>query len=87
MHKVLNILSSILVLLFFWGTYKYYSSNTNLKIKDFNRINIDKIIKQKISNLPILTNDTNDAIEFNNSMSSEIKNSKPRSFWNLLKSK
>ena len=87
MHKVLNILSSILVLLFFWGTYKYYSSNKNLKIKDFNRINIDKIIKQKISNLPILTNDTNDVIEFNNSMSSEIKNSKPRSFWNLLKSK
>ena len=40
----------------------------------------------KISNLPILKNDTDNVIEFNEGFSNEIKNDKPRSFWNLLKS-
>ncbi len=38
------------------------------------------------SNLPVLKNDTNNVIEFNDGFSSEINNDKPRSFWNLLKS-
>ena len=58
----------------------------NVNAKDFNRININKIINEKISNLLILHNDTNDVIEFNNSFSNE-KKIKSRSFWNLLKSK
>ena len=40
-------------------------------------------ISSKISNLPILKNDTKNVIEFNNGYSNEIE--KPRSFWNLLK--
>ena len=87
MNKIFNILLTSLVLIFFWSTYKYYSSNKNLKAKEFNRSNIDQIIKEKISNLPVLTNDTANIIEFNNSISEEINNDKPRSFWNLLKSK
>jgi len=58
-----------------------------MKTKEFNRVNINKIINDKISNLPVLSNNTNNIIEFNNSISDEITNSKPRSFWNLLKSK
>ena len=57
------------------------------KILNFNRLNIDEIIKKKISKLPVLNNDTNNVIEFNLSFSDEIKNNEPRSFWNLLKSK
>ena len=87
MHKIFNILFASLILTFFWCTYLYYSSNKNLKVKEFNRSNIDQIIKEKISNLPVLTNDTANIIEFNNSISEEINNDKPRSFWNLLKSK
>ena len=41
----------------------------------------------KITNLPILKNDTNNVIQFNDGYSNEMKNDKPRSFWNLLKSK
>jgi hypothetical protein len=50
-----------------------------------NRSNIEEIIKTKISNIPILKNDTNNVIEFNSSFSEEIKDNKRRSFWDLLK--
>lgn len=86
MEKVINIFYMLLVLIFFFTTYKYYSSNKNIEDKSFNRININEIIDTKISNLPILKNDTNNVIEFNDGFSNEIKNNKSRSFWNLLKS-
>ena len=46
-----------------------------------------KIIESKTSDLIILTDDTNDVIEFNDGFSNSIRNDKKRSFWNLLKSK
>ena len=86
MQKFVSIFFLILVMMFFGTTYKYYSSNKNIKDKEFNRNNIDQILNNKISNLPILKNDTDNVIEFNDGFSNEIKNDKPRSFWNLLKS-
>ena len=87
MQKLLYILLVSLILTFFLSTYKYYSSNKNLKNKEFNRNNIDQIIKDKISDLPILDNNTNDVILFNDSFSDELEKNKTRSFWDLLKSK
>ena len=87
MLKVINIFFLLLVLIFFLTTYRYYFSNKNIESKEFNRNNIDQIINQKISDLPILENDTNKVIEFNSGYTDEIKIDKPRSFWNLLKSK
>ena len=86
MKKIVSIVFILLVIIFFGSTYKYYSSIRNINNKEFNRNNIDKILDNKISNLPILKNDTNDVIEFNDGFSNEIKNDKPRSFWKLLKS-
>ena len=86
MQKFVSIFFLILVIMFFGTTYKFYSSNKNIKDKEFNRNNIDQILNDKISNLPILKNDTDNVIEFNDGFSNEIKNNKPRSFWNLLKS-
>ena len=86
MQKIISIFFFILVIIFFGSTFKYYSSNKNIKNKEFNRNNIDQILNDKISNLPILENDTDNVIEFNDGFSNEIKNDKPRSFWNLLKS-
>ena len=86
MIKVLNIFIFLIVLSFFFIIYKYYSSNKNIEVKNFNRNNINEIINSKILNLPILNNDTNNVIHFNDGFSSEINNDKPRSFWNLLKS-
>tara|TARA_Y200000002_G_scaffold245616_1_gene203174 strand:- start:110 stop:373 length:264 start_codon:yes stop_codon:yes gene_type:complete len=87
MSKILNIFLGILMLIFFFNIYSFYSSNKNLESKEFNRSNIDQIINKKSSKLPILKNDTNNVIEFNDGFSNEIKNDKPRSFWNLLKFK
>ena len=87
MGKILNIFLGILILIFFFNIYSFYSSNKNLESKEFNRSNINQIINTKISNLPILKNDTDDVIEFNDGFSNEIKNDKIRSFWNLLKFK
>ena len=86
MQKFVSIFFLILVIMFFGTTYKFYSSNKNIKDKEFNRNNIDQILNDKILNLPILKNDTDNVIEFNDGFSNEIKNDKPRSFWNLLKS-
>ena len=87
MKKILNIFFFILIIIFFLSTYKYYSSNKNIIEKEYNRSNIDQIIDKKITNLPILNNDTDNVIEFNDGYSNNIKNDKPRSFWNLLKFK
>ena len=87
MFKVINIFIIALVISFFIVIYKYYSSSKNIEKKKYNRNNIDEIINTKISNLPILENDTDNVIEFNDGFSTKIKNDKPRSFWNLLKSK
>ena len=86
MIKIFNILLGILILIFFFNIYEFYSSSRNLESKEFNRINIDQIINTKILDLPILVNNTDNVIEFNDGFN-EIKNDKPRSFWNLLKFK
>ena len=77
----------IFIILFILSIYRYYSSTKNIEIKNFNLNNIDEIIKMKISDLPVLTNDTDNVIEFNNSLESERKFEKKISFWELLKIK
>ena len=85
MYKIINLFFLIIILLFFFNVYNYYSSNKNIKNINLNRSNIEEIIKTKISDVPVLENDTNNVIEFNSSFSEEIKDNKRRSFWNLLK--
>ena len=85
MKNILNILLIIVITTFFLSTYKYYSSNKNIESKSYIRNNIDEIINKKITNLPILENDTDNIVEFNDGFSNKTKNQKPRSFWNLLK--
>ena len=86
MNKVLNILRILLVAIFISFTIKYYSSSKNIVNRDFIRLNIDKILDEKVRNLPILSNDTNNVIQFNDSIEKDIKDEK-RSFWDLLKNK
>ncbi len=87
MTKVINFFFFLLVLIFFLFIYKYYSSNKNIEAKDFNRNNINEIINNKISDLPILKNDTKNVIEYNDGFSNENNKNKSRSFWDLLKTK
>ena len=85
MNKVLNILMILLVAIFISFTIKYYSSSKNIVNRDFIRLNIDKILDEKVRNLPILSNDTNNVIQFNDSIEKDIKDEKKRRFWDLLK--
>ena len=87
MTRLINIFLLLLILTFFLNTYKIYSSKKNIEVKNFNRNNIDEIVNSKISNLPVLKNDTYNVIEFNDGFSNKIKDEKSRSFWNLLKTK
>ena len=87
MNKIINLLVIILIFLFFFNIFNYYSSNQNIKNINLKRLNIQKILKDKTSNLPVLENDTKNVIEFNSSFSEEIKTNEQRNFWNLLKIK
>tara|TARA_B100000941_G_C28506298_1_gene557538 strand:- start:2233 stop:2496 length:264 start_codon:yes stop_codon:yes gene_type:complete len=87
MYRILNISLFILIIIFISVIIKYYSSNKNINIKKYNRTNIDQILKEKVSNLPILENDTSNIIEFNDSFDNEMGREKKRSFWDLIKNK
>ena len=87
MYKIINLFLLTLVLLFFFKVFTYYSSNKNIKNINLKRLNIEEILEKKISDLPILENNTNNAIEFNSSFSNQIKNKEKRNFWDLLKIK
>ena len=85
MIKILNIIMFLLIIIFIFSIYDYYSSNKNIDAKNYNRKNIDQILKEKIIDLPVLKNDTNNVIEFNNSLKDGIEENKKRSFWDLIK--
>ena len=86
MYKILNILMCLSILIFTYIVFKNYS-NINIDIKNYNRTNIDQILKEKVIGLPVLANDTDNVIDFNDSFENFMKDEKKRSFWNLLKSK
>ena len=87
MFRVFNIIMLSIIIYFIFVILSYYSSNKNINAKRFNRSNIDQILKEKITDLPVLVSDTNNVIEFNNSLENEINSNKKRSFWDLLKNK
>ena len=84
--KFFNTVIFLIFIIFFVIIFKYYSSSKNMNEKNQNRLNINEIIKEKISDLPVLPNDTNNIIEFNNSLV-DTTNEKKRSFWELIKDK
>ena len=84
MSKIFNLFFVILILIFFYNIYKFYFSNKNLESIEFNRSNIELIINKKISNLPILDNDTDNVIEFNSGYNQDDKSKSQRKFWKLF---
>ena len=85
MIKAFNIFMVFLIIVFILSISNYYFSKKNINSKNFNRSNINQILKEKITDLPILFNDTDNVIEFNNSIESETDIKKKRSFWDLIK--
>ena len=64
LKNILNIFIIISIVVFFFGIFKYYSSNHNIKKINLNRENIEQILKNKVVDITVLPNDTNDVIEF-----------------------
>ncbi len=87
MIKMFNTIMFLLTFIFLLSIYNYYSSNKNVDAKNYNRENIDQILKEKIIDLPVLKNDTNNVIEFNNSIKNDIEENKKRNFWDLINKK
>ncbi len=85
MSKIINLIFMTIIIMFFFSTYKFYTSKKNIETLKINRLNIEKKMKDTNLSLPILEDDTNEVIEFNDSLSEDIKNNKKRNFWNLLK--
>ncbi len=83
--NILKFVIVLFVLFFFVVIFKYYFSEKNVNLLKENRSNLKSKISDNISGLPTLTNDTNDAIEFNSGFeNSENKNFK-KNFWELFK--
>ena len=80
MSKIVNALFFLIIFMFFFIIYNYYSSNKNINSKIYNRSNADQILKEKIKDLPVIINDTDNVIEFNNSLDNKMINEKKRSF-------
>ena len=76
-----------LILFFIFIIFKYYSSNINISNRFYNRVNIDNIMNDKIKDLPVLKNDTDNVIFFNDSFENRVNDDKKRSFWDLLNKK
>ena len=84
MIRVLNIIIIILLTIFFYKVFSFYSSLNNKDLISKNRENIDNLIDSKIQDIPFFKNDTNNVIEFNSGYNqNDDKNNKK--FWNLFK--
>ena len=86
MNKLINTIMFLSIILFITIIIKYYFSSDTINTKNYNRLNIDQILNKKTLNLPILMNDTDNVIEFNNSLDNQV-DEKKRSFWDLIKNK
>ena len=54
MMKLLNIFMIILVILFFFSIFQYYSSNKNAELKSYNRDNINEIMLSSIPGISVI---------------------------------
>ncbi len=85
--RIFNILLFLIIITFYFFVYRYYFSENNIKNIENKRVNVEKDLIEKTSNLPILKNDTNNVIEFNSGFNEQINDTQPRKFWQLLKIK
>ena len=72
----------IVIVLFFFLSFKYYFSNENIKNSYRSYKNIDEKIKVYSENLPLLKNDTENIIEY--VKQTDKKKKKKFNFWKLL---
>ena len=83
-NKVLSILQFLLIIFFLLFINYYYFSDVNINKIYKNRTNLLLNLSKNADELHLLTNDTNNIIEYQN-IDETMEKIKKRSFWNLLK--
>ena len=78
--EIYKVVYFIIILSFFYSLFAMYFSEENIKKIKKNRVHIENSLKDYLSILPILENDTNDVITYNSSEFLE-KKIKKRKFW------
>ena len=85
LKKILKGFTLILIIFFFFLVYEHYFSINENNLLDSNRIEIDKLVQNQKTNLPILKNNTDNVIEFNSGYEKILKKDNKKKFWNLFK--
>jgi len=80
----ISVLIFLFIFIFIFFVISMYISNNNREKINSNRTNIYSKIKDNLSNLPLLKNDTDNVIEFNSGYNDK-DNKVKRNFWNLFK--
>ena len=85
--KIVNSFYLIFFFIFIFIVLDYYLSEKNIiKINKSRSIYPNKLISDKLKNLPILKNDTNNIISYSSNVD-DFKNKKKFKFFDLLKNK
>ena len=82
--NIFLVLIFLSIFFFIFFVISTYMSDKNIKKINTNRTSVYKKIEENISNLPLLTNDTKDVIEFNSGYRND-NNKIKRNFWELFK--
>ena len=82
--NIFSVLIFLFIFSFIFFIISTYSSDKNKKKINLNRKNVYSNVEDNLSNLPLLKNDTHDAILFNTGYANDKKKIK-RNFWNLFK--
>ena len=84
LNKILTIIQFFVIFLFLILIIFYYFSDGNIEKINKNRVDLSSQIFQSLDQLPLLNNDTNNVIEYQNN-NTNMDKIKKRSFWDLLK--
>ena len=74
---------TLIIFFFFFFVFSTYVSKNSVDKININKKLAEKKIEQSLDKLPILSNNTNDAIQFNSGY--DNNNKIKRKFWDLLK--
>jgi len=83
--KIRNIFYLLSFFIFIVLTTIFYFSDQNVVKTNKSRTFYSVKLNEKISNLPLLKNDTSDIIEYRNDIEVYKKNKKTYIFWDLIK--
>lgn len=81
--KILNTFFLIFFFTFIFLVVKYYLSEKNIIFTNKSRSSYSVKINEDISNLPVLKNDTNNIIFYNDDLE-KFKNKRKKRFWEKL---